>query len=179
MGSQIKAIADIGNWMTADQPSNLPEILQGVFYMDGNGLPDDCLTLYDSPWNPQELTLLRQVFAPVKWTFHNSWQGKLLLFFVQLTRTTYLIQFKNENLDFAQITPILWGLSVPSWLIKFVIERDQNSPSGELWYRKNTLLVKFQAGGYKLRKVVDHNGQTLPAFTEMLSKVNPNCLVIT
>jgi hypothetical protein len=31
--------------MKVEPPAELPEVLQGIFFMDGNVLPDDCLTM--------------------------------------------------------------------------------------------------------------------------------------
>jgi len=41
----------MANWMKVEHPAELPEVLQGIFFMDGNVLPDDCLTVYSSDWN--------------------------------------------------------------------------------------------------------------------------------
>ena len=40
-----KQLKDIANWMKVEHPAELPEVLQGIFFMDGNVLPDDCLTM--------------------------------------------------------------------------------------------------------------------------------------
>ncbi|MEB3190372.1 MAG: hypothetical protein VKL42_08525 [Snowella sp.] len=178
MGIKVQQFNTIGTWMKAERPTDLPAILQGVFFMDGNGLPDDCLTFYNAQWEPEYSRLLLQVFAPQQWTFHASIQGKLLLYFVKLTRLTYLIRFDDHSLQRAEITPILLGLSVPTWLIKFILYRDTNSPNGDIWYRENIILTKLDGGGYTLRKVVDGQGQKTDAFAAMLSKVGPRCYVI-
>jgi len=43
-----KQLKDIANWMKVENLAELPEVLQGIFFMDGNVLPDDCLTMYSS-----------------------------------------------------------------------------------------------------------------------------------
>ena len=40
-----KQLKDIANWMKVEPPAELPEVLQGIFFMDGNVLPYDCLTM--------------------------------------------------------------------------------------------------------------------------------------
>ena len=40
-----KQIKDIANRMKVEHPAELPAVLQGIFFMDGNVLPDDCLTM--------------------------------------------------------------------------------------------------------------------------------------
>ncbi|MEM7066710.1 MAG: hypothetical protein AAF572_26535 [Cyanobacteria bacterium P01_B01_bin.77] len=42
---------NIATWMTSTQPTNLPRVLKGVFFMDGNPLPDDCITMYNQEWD--------------------------------------------------------------------------------------------------------------------------------
>ena len=60
-----KQLKDIANWIKVEHPAELPEVLQGIFFMDGNVLPDDCLTMYSSGWNAEQRTLLLHVFDPV------------------------------------------------------------------------------------------------------------------
>jgi len=48
-----KQLKDIANRMKVEHPAELPEVLQGIFFMDGNVLPDDCLTMYCSDWNAE------------------------------------------------------------------------------------------------------------------------------
>ncbi|MEG3923773.1 MULTISPECIES: hypothetical protein [unclassified Microcoleus] len=57
-----KQLKDIANWMKVEHPAELPEVLQGIFFRDGNVVPDDCLTMYSSDWKGDERTLLLRVF---------------------------------------------------------------------------------------------------------------------
>jgi hypothetical protein len=61
--------------MKVEHPAELAEVLQYIFFMDGNVLPHNCLTVYSSDWNADQLTLLVRVFDPVMWTFHSSMGG--------------------------------------------------------------------------------------------------------
>ncbi|MBW3585530.1 MAG: hypothetical protein KY448_06690 [Cyanobacteria bacterium 0813] len=173
-----KQLKDIPNWMKVEHPAELPEVLQGILFMDGNGLPDHCLTMYSSEWNAENLTLLLRVFDPVIWTFHSSTAGRLLLHFVKLARFTYLFRFSDATLQHGHITPIMFGWSVPEWLVDFVIYRDPNSPNGEIWHRRNSFFGRPPNSGYTLRRVVDKDGNHTSAFPDMLSKVDSDCLII-
>ena len=63
-----KQIKDIATWMQVEQPAQLPEVLEGIFFMDGNVLPDYCITMQSAEWNADNLTLLLRVFDPVIWS---------------------------------------------------------------------------------------------------------------
>ena len=39
---------NIAIWVIEEQSNELPEALQGIFFMDGNFFPDDCITIYNS-----------------------------------------------------------------------------------------------------------------------------------
>ena len=173
-----KQVKDIATWMQVEHPTELPEVLEGVFFMDGNGLPDDCLTMYSSEWNADNLTLLLRVFDPVIWTFHSSTAGRMLLHFVKFARFTYLFRFSDATLQHGHITPIVFGWSVPQWLVDFLIDRDPNSPNGDIWYRTNSFFGRPPDSGYTLRRIVDKDGNYTPAFQDMLSKVDSDCLII-
>lgn len=172
-------LSNIATWMTGEESKDLPEVLQGLFFMDGNPLPDDCITMYNSQWDAKNLTLLLQVFAPIQWTFHDSIAGRLLIYFVKLFRVTYEFHFDDETLKSAHIIPILLGFKVPKILANFLIVQDENTPNGDIWYRKNMLFGFSSSGGYTLRRIVNKNGDYTPAFSNMLSKVNNDCLVIS
>ena len=76
--------------MKVEHRAELPEVLQGIFFMDGNVLPDDCFTMYSSDWNADQLTLLLRVFDPVIWTFHSSMGGRMLVYLVKFSVLPYL-----------------------------------------------------------------------------------------
>jgi hypothetical protein len=85
--------------MKVEHPAELSEVLQGIFFMDGNVLPDDCLTVYSSDWNSDQLTLLLRVFDPVIWTFHSSMGGRMLVYLVKFSRFTHLFRFSDATLQ--------------------------------------------------------------------------------
>ncbi|NES84330.1 MAG: hypothetical protein F6K10_24585 [Moorea sp. SIO2B7] len=95
-GIEERRFDNIQTWMSTGQGTDLPEVLQGIYFMDGNPLPDDCLTL-DASWNPETLTLLVKVFGTVQWTFHPSFAGRLLLQLVKLTRLVYDFRFQDNS----------------------------------------------------------------------------------
>ena len=178
MEIQKKQLKDIATWMKPEKLTELPEILQGIFFMDGNILPDDCLTMSGGKWNPDDLTLSLPVAAPKIWTFHSSLAGKMLLYGAKLSRITYLFRFTDQSLRHAHITPIVFGLSIPQWIADFLLDIDENHPNGDIWYRKNIFFGGSPDKGYTLRRIVDKDGNHKPAFEDMLAKVDNDCLII-
>ena len=173
-----KQIKDIATWMQVEHPAELPGVLEGIFFMDGNVLPDYCITMQSSEWNADNLTLLLRVYDPVIWSFHSSTAGRMLLEFVKFSRITYLFRFSDATLQHGQITPIVFGWYVPQWLVDFLIDRDPNTPSGDIWHRRNSFFGRLPDSAYTLRRVVDKDGNHTSAFQEMLSKVDSDCLII-
>ncbi|BCL38285.1 hypothetical protein [Nostoc sp. MS1] len=174
-----KQLDNIATWMKPVKETDLPSVLAGVFFMDGNPLPDDCITMYNLEWDIQKQTLILPVFAPLQWTFHNTIFGWLLLSLSRLFRFTYKIEFADKTLQHGQITPFLLGLQIPKWFIDATMHQEENSPNGNVWYRKTRWFGGLlRLGEYTLRKVVDKDGNYTPAFKEMLAKVKNDCLVI-
>lgn len=170
---------DISTWMTSSQPTDLPDILKGVFFMDGNPLPDDCLTLSNLEWDQAALSLTVPVAAPIQWTFHRSICGWFLLWASQLSRFKYKIQFEDNSLQRAQVIPITLGIPTPRWVINATMCQDTDDNKGNTWQRKNSWFGGLsRAGEYLLRRIVDENNQHTPAFEEMLRKVDAECWVI-
>lgn len=173
---ETKRLDEIATWMKACKVTNLPEILKGVFFMDGNSLPDHCITMYNLDWDPDSRTLFLPVSAPIQWTFHRSVPGWLLLRGAQLFRFTYKITFADDSLQLAQVIPLVLGIPVPIWIFDATMSREENS-NGDTWTRKTAW--PGGNGDYTLRRVVDAEGSYTPAFTNMLTKVDDECLVIT
>jgi hypothetical protein len=67
---------------------------------------------------------------------------------------------------------------VPQWLVDFLIDRDPNTPNGDIWYRRNSFFGRLADSGYTLRRIVDKDGKYTSAFPDMLSKVDSDCLII-
>ncbi|WP_298906980.1 hypothetical protein [uncultured Nostoc sp.] len=174
-----KQLNNIATWMIPIKQTNLPSVLKGVFFLDGNPLPDTCITMYNLEWDTQKRSLDLPVFAPLQWTFHNSIGGWILLHLIQWFKVTYKIQFTDETLQQAQIIPFLLGIEISTSIVSFTMSQDKNSPNGDIWHRKNVWFGGFsRAGEYTLRKVVDEGGRYTPAFNNMLTRVPNECLVI-
>ncbi|MEQ8997772.1 MAG: hypothetical protein RID53_14865 [Coleofasciculus sp. B1-GNL1-01] len=177
--SETRQLNDIATWMRQDRETDLPDILQGVFFMDGNPLADDCCTLEGGQWNANSRTLFLPVFAPFQWTFQVSEQGRQLLNFVNFAKVTYKFEF-DPTFRYAIIIPIVFGLSIPTWLVEFSMIQMDNDMQGNTWKRKNSWLLGLSdTGEYTFRKIVDKNRQYTLIFYEVQPKISRELLVIT
>ncbi|OKH55825.1 hypothetical protein NIES2101_03285 [Calothrix sp. HK-06] len=175
---ETRKLTDIATWMVPVKPTDLPPVLKGVFFMDGNPLPDHCITMHNLEWDEKNLVLFLPVSAPLQWTFHQSIPGWILLIGAQISRFTYKIKFEDNTLQRAQITPLWFDIPIPKWLIDATMYQDANS-NGDTWQRKNLWLGgTVRVGEYTLRRVVDEQGSYTKAFQDMLTKVQSECLVI-
>jgi len=173
-----RRLDEIDTWMSTGQGTDLPEVLQGIYFMDGNVLPDDCITM-NGQWEPDSLTLSLPVFAPLKWTFHASINGQMLLKLVQLTKLVYEIRFKDNSFRRADAIPKALGIGLPTWILVFEMNQTEDSVDGSKWERKNIGFFRLiPMGGYILRKIVDPKGLKTPAFDDMLTKVQEKCIVV-
>ncbi|MBR8834248.1 MAG: hypothetical protein DSM106950_09470 [Stigonema ocellatum SAG 48.90 = DSM 106950] len=136
-----RILNDISTWMKPIQETNLPAILKGVFFMDGNPLPDTCITMYNLEWDSQNLSLSLPVYGPLQWTFHDSIFGWLLLLAAQISQFTYKIQFEDATLQSAQIISFSFGLPIPKWIADFSMCQTEDSRNGDTWKRKNVWLA--------------------------------------
>lgn len=170
---------NIGNWMPTGRGTNLPEVLQGIFFMDGNPFPEDCMT-FNSTWDAENRTLKFKVFGLQQWTFHATVVGRIWLSLVRILGAGVEVRFQDDNLRHAVVRPTMYGLfSMPRFLMEWTMTQTQDSVNGETWDRRNTIFFgMFPAGGYVLRKIVDHKGQKKVAFNQMLTQVQETCLVI-
>jgi hypothetical protein len=179
MTIEKKQLDNIATWMISFKSTGLPSILKGVFFMDGNPLPDTCITFYNQEWDAEKLTVSIPVAAPLQWTFHDSIPGLLLLLGAKLSRFTYKVQFEDETLQNAQVIPLSFGIPIPKWIVNATLSQVENSSNGDTWNRKNIWFGGIpRIGEYILRRVVDEEGNYTPAFEDMLTRVPHQCLVV-
>ena len=168
----------IQTWMPTGQGTNLPDVLKGIYFMDGNKLPDDCFTM-NARWDSDSLTLFIRVFDPLQWTFHPSNSGRILLKLIQLVRLVYEIRFYDNTFRRADAIPTVLGIRLPLWIVAFEMNQTEDSIDGSTWNRRNVGLFRtIPLGGYILRKIVDRDGQKLPSFDRMLNEVRETCIVV-
>lgn len=180
MGSELVEFpfSEIGRVLLAEEGSTgLPSPMHGVFFMDGNPLPDDCFTFHRLRFDHQRWTLALPVHGHLQWTFHPTWKGRALALLVSLTRMQYIFQFSDETLTHAVITPVFFGVRVPTWLIEFTLDRTPGNTDSSSWERRNRALFgRFSFGGYTARRVIEGDGRATEAFEPMLASVHPTFL---
>lgn len=170
---------DIATWMIPVRETQLPSVLKGVFFMDGNLAPDDCINMYNLDWDGKNYSLLLPVYAPLQWAFRDSILGLILIWLVQLSQLTYKIQFTDASLQTAQVIPLIFGTEVPLWLFNGKMYQDESAVNGDIWQRQNiwlSIIPRF--ADYTLRRIVDEAGNYTPAYQYMLTKVQQECWVI-
>jgi len=137
----------IDETITALPPSSpdLPEQLQGVFWMDQGGhyghsdtvvslasAPDLAFT-WGSNFHHQTRTIIVDITGP-GWQWMNNWKGFLFASALGGLKFEYHITF-NEEYTYGQIVPTVvvpilgTRISVPSWLVSFGLElQEPHSP---------------------------------------------------
>lgn len=134
----------------------LPEVLQGLFWMDGNPNPDELISFANSDWNEAEKTASIKVYDADIWSWHDDFAGRALYELALRTELTYKFKF-SDDLSQMTIKPYinLAGLSLapPEFLLKF----GSRYVSDKLWIRESSFFGQ-DVGTYNLRRVVDENG---------------------
>ena len=91
----------------------------------------------------------------------------------------YEIRFHDDTFRRADAIPTVLGIGLPLWIMAFEMNQTEDSVDGSTWDRRNVGLFRsIPLGGYILRKIVDRNGQKLPSFDNMLTKVRETCIVV-
>jgi len=162
-----------------------PKELQGLWWLDGNPLPDEVMSMAGAQWSAVEengevvgYEAILPVFDEGVWAWHDSLQGRLLYTFVRKSRLRYIASF-NRDFSFGQITPVLDPISFlpgfevpPSLLVDFTMTLVAD---GE--YSRDSIVLGAKHS-YRFRRIVDGDGKRLPAFAEFVDRVRvPNALV--
>ncbi len=162
-----------------------PANLQGLWWMNGNPLPDEVVSFAGMSWTDiveDGEVVGHRGFVPVYdegvWSWHDSVYGRGLYDLVLQNKLTYEVVF-NADYTEAQVTPRakLFGLVPqvtlpPSMLVDFDMRLvDENE------FARDSVIFG-QPSSYRFRRIVDGQGKRLPAFQEFLAAVEaPNALL--
>ncbi|MES2745190.1 MAG: hypothetical protein EOP04_07015 [Proteobacteria bacterium] len=178
--------SDVDQYLTiGSDETQTPESIQGLWWLNGNPLPDEVLSFANMKWTPIKTdgeTSGWESEIPVYdqgiWTWHDSFAGRLLYSLAYKTKLNYHIVF-NSDFTHGKITPIVKAVSFlpavelpPSMLIDFELNYvDENEYS-----RDSVLLGRPHT--YRFRRIVDGQGNRLPAYDEFVEKAEvPNALL--
>ncbi len=158
--------------------SETPDSLQGLWWMDGNPLPDEVVSMAGAKFTPvleDGRVVGHEAYLPVYdegvWTWHDSKEGEALYSAVRKFRLVYHIVF---NTDFTEGTvyPTLekWPtnkvVEIPaSMLLSFTMK--QVSPDE---YSRDSVILG-QPSQYRFRRIVDSQGRRLPVYQEYVASI--------
>ncbi|KAJ3160290.1 GTP-binding protein Rho1 [Irineochytrium annulatum] len=99
----------IGNAANID--SRVPEFMHGIFYMEGNPLSDEVLSLAGGVYNEAEKAYYLRVYDAGIWSWDDSLSGHLLYDSVRTFGLTYKLTFDEHMVGFVE--PIFYA---PTWM---------------------------------------------------------------
>ena len=166
---EAKSCNTVDEWMDTGVGSNIPLDLRGIFFMDGNPMPEDVVTMSGegTTWNPDTLTLEVQVLDSLRWTFRaRTPLGRIYLAGLRLLDIRLFLEFKDETLREGIMKSELRGIPFPQFLIAYPFT--QTGENGETWHRPSVFFGGLFSIDYTLRKIVDPYGNKMePAFSKM------------
>lgn len=162
---------------------DLPDKLKGVFWFSTNAAPELLMCIEGQYFNPRKRIVNFESAGTYSWSFSTGKTGWIYWFFL---RCSYMLcselHIKFEDDEFSSATMDLYicgcckngtrcdGCWMPMgqwWTMK---QRDENS-----WDRDITLWCmpwrKWELGSYVLKRVIDGQGEELPAFGEMMESL--------
>lgn len=169
--SEVDAHMTIGTDATGT-----PKNLQGLWWMNGNPLADEVVSFAGTQWETitdadGEITGYvgtLPVYDEGVWSWHDSAAGRLLYTVVLKTKLVYVATF-NKDFTYGQVKPTFQPIGVlpkieipPSMLVNFTM----NQVSSEEFSRDSVVLG--QPSQYRFRRIVDADGNRLPAFDEFV-----------
>ncbi|KAJ3093913.1 hypothetical protein HDU97_008833 [Phlyctochytrium planicorne] len=153
---EIKS-ADVDKHIIIANPSNtppqVPSYLHGAFYMKGNPLSDEVVSLANGWYDSKDQAYYVRVYDENVWTWDNTVQGKLLYDSIRTNGLTYRITWNAANIT--QIEPIF---NVPLWL-------GNGDITVKEWY-KNLTMIPTSDPNYFIRKTLD-KGQPVDSYQVM------------
>lgn len=174
-----EAAAILYNYNKGRTPG-LPAKLQGVFWMSTNAAPEMLASMDGSNWDPERKILNLDSGATYNWTYSADLVGTIYWFFL---RVSYMfcselhLKF-NDDLTEASMPLYVCGfckdfspcdgcwMPMGMWWTMSQDEGDENTWNRDIYLYCNPN-QKWDLGSYKLVRIIDENGQKLPAYSEM------------
>eukprot|EP01084_Bolivina_argentea_P125219 221878_1 len=175
---KIRSNKNTPNWIIQNNTS-IPSQYRGIFYMDGNPLPDEIFTFEAGQWFEQDKLLILPV-NDNNWTYHNNCKGKCVIFTL-VWHAKYYVHF-NDDLTYAYIVPTglkFLGCGEHIRLCKCCVFPTLKRIKDNEYARVNKCCCGcFETGNYTLKRVIDENGKQLDGF-ELLNKIeNDECITV-
>jgi len=163
---------------------DLPRKLQGVFWMSTNAAPELLASMDGSFWDEDRRMLNLDAGATYNWTYSDNavgWMYWLCLrvsyFFCAEMKMSF-----NEDITEASMPLYICGCCADScpcdgvWLPTGMIWRMKQDPTDEnAWDRQIYLYCNptsvWEFGSYRLIRIMDENGQQLPAYEDMVEQM--------
>jgi len=153
--------------LRADDSTGTPPFLQGLWWMDGNPLPDKVISFARSPWDAATRTTHIDVYDEGIWSWHASLDGRALYEWVRTFELVYELTY-DETLSFVTIIPTVkvagHRVAVPESVVKFTAERVDD----DLWLRRSYLNGRLEHT-YSLRRIVRADGERLPTYDDYVA----------
>jgi len=162
---QVKTMCDLllaHNTISTTQAC--PEDLQGVFWMDGNKIPEELACLSYADWDEKNQTfLLNKVNGNCSWTYLDSGFGKFIAWFQERGEAVGMMafQFKARDLKEGRIWTLMsdnyedtnWLTSLGKWTMDRLEGPGVNFKRGCYWFHA-AFGDRLEMGSYTLRKIM-------------------------
>ncbi|KAJ3106338.1 hypothetical protein HDU97_006536 [Phlyctochytrium planicorne] len=171
--------ADVDKHITVANPSNVPKevpsFLHGAFYMKGNPLPDEVLSIAGGRYDAKDKAYYLRVYEANMWSWDNTVQGKLLYEAVRTFALTYKITWNAANI--IQVEPVfyppLWlgngEITIKEYFANFTIIPTQDP---NFFIRRSSFLSKGVAD-YQFVKILNADGSRTEKYqNDYLPRIN-------
>jgi len=164
---------------TVPSTMDCPQDLQGVFWMDGNAVPEELACLSYAAWDEDSGTfLLNKVNGNLSWTYLESCFGKFIAWFQERGEAVgmQVFQFKSPDLKEGRIWSCTtyeyqdtnWLTSLGKWTMNRLDGPGVSFKRGCYWFHA-AFGDRLEFGSYTLRKIM-HTDKTpvQPAYDEFV-----------
>lgn len=152
--------------------SKLPDFLQGVFWMSDNVAPEVLVCFMGEDFDPVSRRLTVLLGRQFNWSYNSNALGVLEFLAVSLLGlgSSIVLQF-NEDYTSAELRIVILGLVDGTKLSKQEYSMKRQVQDPENWDRVTKLDGQISEGlSYTLRRVLDQEGNKLPAFGDMVKQ---------
>jgi len=180
---QVRRADEVARVLYGRQHGNTPDLpdhLRGVFWFATNAAPELLVTFEGTYFNRKQRLINFDSGSPYSWSYSTGFVGWLYWFGLQCSYyhcAELHMKFDDDNYSSASLPLYVCGFCkdgtccdgcwVPMGMWWTLQQTDENTWDRDIYLYCNPK-SRWELGSYTLRRIIDQDGNELPAFREMM-----------
>jgi len=157
----------------SNKTPDLPDKFRGVWWFSDNAAPELLMTMDGAEFDAETRSIVVKSGAPENWTYSTGlvgWAYWAVLRMSYFWRSKLYLNFNEDYTHADMPLYMMWCIPVPMGMFWDMTQIDDDTWDRGI-YLYCSPFSRWPTGSYTLRRIIDKDGNKLPAFEEMVKSV--------